>query len=140
MPFAGSGVDRVLGDGQDDDRDAEAGLAQLLDELQALDRPWSRASTMTTSGLSCWTWAMTLRAVGHDVEELDCALRVQQAPDVLRDLRDVLDEEQAHLVARCHRDECTKAERTRPTGPEVRRAADRPARLSAGGRQGARRP
>ena len=30
-------LDRVLRDGQDDDRDAELGLADLLDELRALD-------------------------------------------------------------------------------------------------------
>ena len=33
MPCSGSGLDRVLRDGQDDDRDAELGLADLLDEL-----------------------------------------------------------------------------------------------------------
>ena len=31
------GLDRVLGDRQDDDRHAESGLVELLDELEALD-------------------------------------------------------------------------------------------------------
>jgi hypothetical protein len=36
-------------------------------------------------------------AVGQDLEELDPLLRVEQATDVLRDLRDVFDDEQACL-------------------------------------------
>ena len=40
-----------------------------------------------------------MRAVGQDVEELDPGLRVEQAADVLRDLGDVLDDEQARLVS-----------------------------------------
>ena len=35
--LAGVDLDRVLRDGQDDHRDAEAGLVDLLDELRALD-------------------------------------------------------------------------------------------------------
>ena len=37
MPVVGVGLDRVLGHGQDDDRHAELGLVDLLDELEALD-------------------------------------------------------------------------------------------------------
>ena len=37
MPLSGFDRDRVLRDGQDDDRDAAAGVVDLLDELQALD-------------------------------------------------------------------------------------------------------
>ena len=37
MPVVGVGLDRVLRHGQDDDRDAELGLVDLLDELGALD-------------------------------------------------------------------------------------------------------
>jgi hypothetical protein len=50
-------------------------------------RPCNSASTITTSG------------VRQDVEQLDRLLRVQQAPDVLRDLRHVLDDQEARLVA-----------------------------------------
>ena len=35
--------------------------------------------------------------------EPDLALGVQQPPDVLRDLRHILDEEQANLIGSCHR-------------------------------------
>ena len=67
-----------------------------------------------------------LAAVGQDVEQLDRALRVQQAADVLRHLRDVLDEQQARLVTGCHRAECTKptgaasARKSRSAGRAVR--------------------
>src|SRR5207245_7975658 len=44
-----------------------------------------------------------LGSVAEDVEELDLRLGVQQAADVLRHLRDVLDHEEANLVAACHR-------------------------------------
>ena len=37
MPCSRVGLDRVLRHGQDDDRDAELGLVDLLDELRALD-------------------------------------------------------------------------------------------------------
>ena len=37
MPALGVDVDRVLGDGQDDDRHAVAGVGDLLGERQALD-------------------------------------------------------------------------------------------------------
>ena len=39
-----------------------------------------------------------LPSVADDVEQLDVRLRVEQAADVLRDLRHVLDEEEADLV------------------------------------------
>ena len=37
MPCSGSGSTGFCGHGQDDDRDAELGLVDLLDEVQALD-------------------------------------------------------------------------------------------------------
>ena len=37
MPCVGVGLDRVLRHGQDDDRHAELGFVDLLDELEALD-------------------------------------------------------------------------------------------------------
>ena len=40
--------------------------------------------------------------IRQDVEELDARLGVQQAPDVLGDLRDVFDDEEARLVTRWH--------------------------------------
>ena len=66
--------------------------------MRPLTRPWSSASTRTTSGRSSLDLGERLAAVGHDVEQLDRLLRVQQAADVLRDLRHVLDDEEANLV------------------------------------------
>ena len=100
MPFARIGLDRVLRDGQDDDRHAEPrppGSARRAG--RPLTRPWSSASTMTMSGRSWPICGDDLRAVGQDVEELDERLRVEQAADVLRDLGHVLDDEEAVLGA-----------------------------------------
>ncbi|MEJ7697623.1 MAG: hypothetical protein WKF78_13645 [Candidatus Limnocylindrales bacterium] len=43
-----------------------------------------------------------LASVGQDVEDLDLRLRVEEAADVLGDLRHVFDDEQAGLVATRH--------------------------------------
>ena len=71
--------------------------------LEPLIRPWSSASTRTMSGRSSLIVGDRPAAVGQDLEELDPLLRVEQAADVLRDLRDVLDDEQARLVTLWHR-------------------------------------
>ena len=42
-----------------------------------------------------------LRAVRNDIKQLDRGLRLQQVSDVLGNLRDIFDDEQANLVARC---------------------------------------
>ena len=55
--------------------------------LGPLIRPCSSASTSTTSGRSSPIWSIALAAVGEHVEHLDVLLGVQQAADVLRDLR-----------------------------------------------------
>ena len=59
----------------------------------------------------------TRDAVAHDVEQLDRGLRVEQAADVLGDLGDVLDDEEADLVR--HRPDSTTQARAacRPDGP-----------------------
>ena len=61
MPCAGSGSIGFWGTVSDDDRDGEPARLQLLDELRPLTRPWSSASTMTTSGRSSAIWSTTLR-------------------------------------------------------------------------------
>ena len=55
------------------------------------------------------------RAVADDVEQLDRGLRVEQPADVLRDLGDVLDDEEADLVR--HRPDSTTQAGPAP-GPE----------------------
>ena len=100
MPWSRIDLDRVLGHGQDDDRDAELGLVDHARRACGpLIRPWSRASTRTTSGRSSLIVGDGPAAVGQDVEQLDPRLGVEQPADVLRDLRDVLDDEQARLVS-----------------------------------------
>ena len=68
--------------------------------LGPLIRPWSSASTRTTSGRSSRIVRDGPAAVVDDVEQLHPGLRVEQAADVLGDLRNVLDDEQADLVSR----------------------------------------
>ena len=66
------GLDRVLGHGQDDDRDAELGLVDLLDELQALDPALEqRVDEDDVRAQLARSGASDLRAVGQDVEQLD---------------------------------------------------------------------
>ena len=64
----------------------------------------------------------------EDVEQLDPCLRVEQAADVLGDLRDVLDDEQARLVSRWHRPDDT----TRVGRDPTRRSRSRSARRASG--------
>ena len=78
------------------------GILDLLDELKALDPALEQRVDEDDVRPELLDLGDDLRSVGHHVEELDARLRVQQAADVLRHLRDVLDEEQAGLVTRCH--------------------------------------
>ena len=67
---------------------------------------------------------------GQDFEQLDAGLRFEEAADVLRDLRDVLDDQQARLVTGRHRLDDTTRVRFR-THPDVTWAApSRPIRAS----------
>ena len=79
------------------------GVVDLLDELQALDPALEQRVDDDDVGPELADLGDGLAAVGDDVEQLDLSLGVQQAADVLRDLRHVLDDQQANLVARWHR-------------------------------------
>ena len=92
-------VDRVLRDRQDDHRDAEAGLAELLDELGALDPALEQVVDEDDVGPQLADLGQRLAAVADDVEQLHRLLRVEQPADVLRDLGDVLDDQEACLIA-----------------------------------------
>ena len=97
-----------------------------------MTRPWSRASTRTTSGPQLLDLRRSTFVPSVSTSSsLTRALRVQEAADVLRHLRDVLDEEQARRVTGCHWPECTKLGRspTRPGSPRsawLRRSDRRP--------------
>ena len=97
------GLDRVLGHGQDDDRDAELGLVDLLDELGPLDPALEQGVDQDDVGTDLVDRGDRPAALGQDVEELDPRLGVEQPADVLGDLRHVLDDQQARLVTRWHR-------------------------------------
>ena len=92
------GLDGVLRHGQDDDRHAETGLVDLLDEARALDPALQERVDDHHVRPQLLDLEQGLAAFTQDVEQLDLALRVQEAADVLRDLRHVLDDQQACLV------------------------------------------
>ena len=92
-------LDRVLRHGQDDDRHAQPGFVDLLDELGALDPALEQGVDEDDVRPELADLVDALAAVGQDVEELHRPLRVEQAADVLRDLGDVLDDQEPRLVA-----------------------------------------
>ena len=119
----GSGSTGFCGHGQDDDRHAELGLVDLLDELGALDPALEQGVDEDDVGSQLLDRGERLAAVGQDVEELDPRLGVEQTADVLGDLRDILDDQQARLVTGSHpADDTTRV--GRGTHPEVRVGGD----------------
>ena len=112
-------IERVLGHGQDDHGDAELGLVDLVDEVRPLDPSLEQRIDQDDVRSELLDVRQRLRAVGQDVEKLDLGLRVQQATDVLRDLRHVLDDEQAGLIARCHPSDDTMWPSRGTSHPEV---------------------
>ena len=70
----------------------------LLDELGALEPALEQGVDEHDVGALLADRGERAAAVVEDVEELDPALRVQQAADVLRDLRNVFDDQQAGLI------------------------------------------
>ena len=66
-----------------------------LGDLQTVDLALQQGVDDQHVGLKLPDWSSRLATVGDDVEQLDLRLRVEQAADVLGDLRHVLDEEQA---------------------------------------------
>ena len=107
MPVLASGSIGVCGHGQDDDRHAELGVVDHLDELEALDPALEQRVDEDDVGPHLLDRGERPAAVGQDLEELDPLLRVEQTADVLGDLRDILDDEQARLVTRWHRPDDT---------------------------------
>ena len=118
-PGRGVGLDRVLGHGQDDHRDAELGFVDLLDQLGSLDPALEEGVDQDDVGADLVDRRDRPTTLGQDVEQLDPRLRVEQPADVLGDLRDVLDDQQARLVTRWHRlDDTTRVVcGTDPEGP-----------------------
>ena len=76
----------------------------------------------TTSGRNCWICACALAPSLITSSSLICACAFRQPADVLGNLRHVLDDQQARLVAGCHRGDDTKF-RSRHVPPNVRVAS-----------------
>ena len=128
----GPGPMGFCGHGQDDDRDAEVGLVDLLDELEALDPcPGAARRRGRRPAGAAGSVAMAFEPSASTSSSLTVGLRVQQAADVLRDLGHVLDDEQARLITRSHRaDDTTGHATARPTRRSAVRPIGRPGWLS----------
>ena len=117
MPERRVRLDRVLRDGEDDHRDAEAGIADLLDQLGTLDPALEQGVDHDDVRAHLGDRRDRASALGQHFEELDPGLRFEEATDVLSDLRDVLDDQQARLVTgRHHLDDTTRVPRGTPSG------------------------
>ena len=90
-----------------------------LDELEALDPALQQRVDEDDVRPHLLDRGERTAAVGQDLEELDPLLRVEETTDVLGDLWDILDDEQARLVTLWHRpDDTTRvAAGTRPGCP-----------------------
>ena len=108
-----------------------------------LIRPCRRCVHEHDIGAQLADLAERLATVGQDVEDLDRLLGVEQATDVLGDLWDVLDDEQARLVTavrhanrRYHASPCRRAGRAGGEWPtrlgRQRRSATRTTRSEPG--------
>jgi hypothetical protein len=107
----------------------------LLGERQALDPALEQGVDEDDVRAELLDLREDLAAVAQDVEELDGALGVQEAADVLRHLRNVLDEEEARLVTGCHRGRVYQA---RPRWHQARKSQS-PLRRSRQARAGSGR-
>ncbi len=92
-------LDRVLRHGKDDDRHVQAGFLDVLDQLGALDPALEQRVDHDDVRSELADLVDGAATVGQDVEELDYLLRVEEAADVLRDLRHVFDDQEPRLVA-----------------------------------------
>ena len=96
-------LDRVLGHREDDDRRARPPFAELLGDGHAAHPALEQRVDDDDVGLELLDLAPDLGPVRHDIQQLDLRLGVEEAADVLGDLRDVLDDEEADLVTAGHR-------------------------------------
>jgi hypothetical protein len=94
--------ERVLGHGQDDHWQPEVRVVDLTDQLHPPDAALEQAVDDDDVGALLDDVVQRGAAVGDDVDEADLRLGVQQAADVLRDLGDVLDQEEPDLIASWH--------------------------------------
>ena len=96
MPMP-SRPDRLLGHGDHDDGQVDARLADPLGHLEAVDPALEQRVDHEDVRPQLSDLVQHDMPVGQDVEQLNLVLRAEQVPDVLRDLGDVLDQQQADL-------------------------------------------
>ena len=94
MPRAGVTSDGVLGNGQDNGGNIQTGIAELLDQLRALDLALEQQVDHHDIRSELPRRLEDLRAIVEDFEQLHLRLHAQQVPDVLTDLWHVLSDEQ----------------------------------------------
>ena len=85
-------LDRLLGHGDDDDGDAQASLANLLGDLEAVDLALQQGVDHEDVGPKFADVVHHGTSVGDGVQQADLLLVLQQVAHVLRDLCDVLDQ------------------------------------------------
>ncbi len=107
----------LLRDGEHDHRDLEAGLVDLGDQVHALDPTLEQRVHHDHVRAELADEREHARAIAHDVQQLDRGLRVEQPADVLRDLGNVLDHEEADLVR--HRPDSTTQAGPQMPAPKV---------------------
>ena len=96
----GRHLDRPLGHRDEDDRQVDAGRPDPLQQLQAAQLALEQGVDHEHVRPHLGDLIERLTAIGQHIQQLHLILSVQQIPDVLRDLGDVLDEEQANMRRR----------------------------------------
>ena len=97
MPISGVDLDGSLGHRDEDDGQVDARRAEALQHLEAAHLALQQGVDHEHVGPHLGDLIERLTAIGQHIEQLHLVLGVQQVADVLRDLGDVLDEEQANM-------------------------------------------
>ncbi len=98
----------MLWNGQDDDRNVEPRVADLLDQLGPLDPALHQQVDHDHVGAQLANGLEDLRAVAEDVQQGHLGLHAEQVPDVLSDLRDVFRYEQPNRSCAGHGSDYSK--------------------------------
>ena len=98
MPWRGSTATGCWGTVRTITGMPDARLVDLVDEVHALDAALEQRVDEDDVGPQLGHQTGDPRPVGDDVEQLDRRLRVEESADVLRDLGDVLDDEESELI------------------------------------------
>ena len=97
MPMPSPTFTGFCGHGDDDDGDAEPGVADLLGHLEAVDLALQEGVDHERVGTQLADLVHDGATVRHGVEQAHLLLVLEEIAHVLRDLGDVLDQQQANL-------------------------------------------